>query len=91
MHLHLVEPVSYIGQAGVLQVRGLQRALYAALQAEDWDQVRRLDQTCAVLIDKVICANEDDVKAIADALNELKGVYASLIVHCKRQVASMAR
>lgn len=90
MQLHLVEPVNYVGQAGVLQVRDLQQALNAALAAEDWDQVRRLDQSCAVMIDKVICANKNDTKAVADALNELKGVYASLIVQCKREVASMA-
>jgi hypothetical protein len=90
MQLHLVETINYAGQAGVLQVRSLQTALSAALEIEDWDQVRRLDHSCAVLIDKVICANKDDTKAIARALNELKGVYASLIVQCKREVASMA-
>lgn len=90
MQLHLVEPVNYAGHAGVLHVRSLQSALNKALAAEDWDQVRRLDQTCAILIDKVIDANEHDAAAIALALNELKGVYASLIVQCKREVASMA-
>ena len=90
MSLRLVEPITYSGQSGVLQVRCLQSALNMALKAEDWDQVRRLDQTCALLIDKVIFANEDNSKAIAEALNELKGVYASLIVKCKREVASMA-
>jgi len=90
MQLHLVEPVNYAGQAGVLQVRGLQNALTEALEAEDWDQVRRLDRSCEMVIDRVISANKDDTKAIAEALNELKGVYASLIVQCKREVASMA-
>ena len=90
MSLCLLEPITYSGQSGVLQVRRLQSALNTALKAEDWDQVRRLDQTCALLIDKVIFANEDNSKAIAEALNELKGVYASLIVKCKREVASMA-
>lgn len=89
MQLHLVESINYVGQAGVVQVRSLQKALNLALEAEDWDQVRRLDQDCAALIDRVICANEHDAKAIAKALNELKGVYASLIVQCKREVASM--
>lgn len=90
MQLHLIEPPSYVGQAGILQVRRLQIALDQALNAEDWDQVRRLDQTCAVLIDKVIGANQDDSRTLAIALNELKGVYASLIVQCKREVASLA-
>ncbi len=90
MQLHLVEPIDYVGHSGILQVRSLQLALNNALAAEDWDQVRRLDQSCAMIIDKVICANEGNAKAIAEALNELKGVYASLIVQCKREVASMA-
>ncbi|GGY70060.1 hypothetical protein GCM10011613_13070 [Cellvibrio zantedeschiae] len=90
MRLQLVEPIDYAGQAGVMQVRSLQHALNVALEAEDWEKVRRLDQSCAVVIDKVIFANEGDTKAIAEALNELKGVYASLIVQCKREVALMA-
>jgi hypothetical protein len=90
MQMHLVQPINYSGQFGVMQVRYLQKELRKALDAEDWDQVRRLDQACAVLIDKVIDANQHDSSALAVALNELKGVYASLIVQCKREVASMA-
>jgi len=90
MQLHLVKPVNYAGRAGVLQVRRLQQALDEALKAEDWSQVRRLDQSCAFLIDKVIEANQQDSQAITQALNALKGVYANLIMQCNRQVASMA-
>ena len=90
MSLCLVEPVIYSGQAGIMQVRYLQIELNKALKAEDWDQVRRLDRVCVLLIDRVILANEIDSQAIAEALNELKGVYASLIIQCKREVASMA-
>jgi len=90
MNLCLVQPVDYSGQSGVMQVRHLQQALTNALVLEDWDQVRKLDQTCAALIDKVIDANQNDEGALSKALNELKGVYASLIVQCKREVASMA-
>lgn len=90
MRMHLVEAVSYAGSAGIMQVRSLQSELDDALAAQDWDRVRRLDQSCAIVIDKVISANSGDSKAIADALNELKGVYASLIVQCKREVASLA-
>ena len=90
MQLQLVEAINYAGQAGILQVRSLQNELNAALAEQDWDRVRRLDQSCALVIDKVISANAGDSRAIADALNELKGVYASLIVQCKREVASLA-
>lgn len=90
MRLRLVEPPVYSGQAGIMQVRRLQNALNKALNTEDWNKVRRLDQACALLIDRVILANQNDTQAIAEALNELKGVYSSLIVQCKREVASMA-
>jgi hypothetical protein len=90
MKLQLVKPVDYSGEAGLYQVRHLQRDLSKALAEENWSQVRRLDQACAVLIDKVIDANQEDKKALAAALSELKGVYANLIVHCKREVAAMA-
>ncbi len=90
MSLNLVAPANYAGEAGVLHVRRLQTALTKALDEENWFQVRRLDQACAVLIDKVIEANQHDTQALAAALSELKGVYANLIVQCKREVASMA-
>ncbi|RYY75763.1 MAG: hypothetical protein EOO52_09210 [Gammaproteobacteria bacterium] len=73
-----------------MHVRQLQKDLNKALAEENWSQVRRLDQACAVLIDKVIEANQENKQALAAALGELKGVYANLIVQCKREVASMA-
>jgi len=90
MALRALSEPDYSGMAGVLQVRSLQQALVKALQAEDWNRVRKLDQTCVVLIDKVIAANQGDSSALAMALGELKGVYANLIIECKREVASMA-
>ena len=89
MQLHLVEAANYTGEAGLLHLRRLQAELNKALAEENWTKVRRLDQACAVLIDKVIDANQEDKQALAAALGELKGVYANLIVQCKREVASM--
>jgi len=89
MQLHLVRPANYSGEAGLLHVRRLQEELNKALAEANWSQVRRLDQACAVLIDKVIAANQEDEQALAAALGELKGLYANLIVQCKREVASM--
>jgi flagellar protein FliT len=90
MAMRALREPDYSGMAGVMAVRSLQQALVRALQAEDWDRVRKLDQTCVVLIDKVIAANRDDGTSLAMALGELKGVYANLIIQCKREVASMA-
>lgn len=90
MPLQLVKHVDYAGNAGIYQVRNLQRALNEALEQEDWAEVRKLDRTCALVIDKVIAANQHDGNTLATALGELKGVYANLIVQCKREVAAMA-
>lgn len=90
MALHIVESVDYAGTAGVMHVRKLQSALNLALEQEDWAQVRKLDQTCALVIDRVIAANQGDGNALVTALSELKGVYASLIVRSTREVAAMA-
>lgn len=90
MSLHLVKPPNYAGSAGVLQVKHLRCALHDALITEDWYSVRRLDQSCHSLIDRVISANKGNSLAISAALNELKDVYANLIVHCQHEVASLA-
>ncbi len=91
MALHLVATQDYSGTAGVLQVRNLQHELGMALANEDWTRVRRLDQTCLVIIDKVIAANKGDGNALVLVLSELKDVYAGLILQCHHEVAAMSR
>lgn len=91
MSLQIVESASYAGTDGVMHVRNLQQALTAALYKEDWARIRQLDQTCAVLIEKVISANKDDRNALVLALSELKGVYSRLILKSQHEVASIAR
>ncbi|HSC68985.1 MAG TPA: hypothetical protein VLC79_14930 [Cellvibrio sp.] len=86
MPIQLVAAPEYRGQAGIMAMRGLQRELTKALQAEDWDRVRHLDRICVLLIDKVINANRDDKSSLVCALSELKGVYAGLIAQCQREV-----
>ncbi|MES2676641.1 MAG: hypothetical protein V4660_20560 [Pseudomonadota bacterium] len=90
MGMHLVV-ANYSGMAGVLQVRNLQHDLNLALEQEDWLSVRRLDQACVVLIDKVIAANKDDSYDLILVLQELKDVYAGLISLCHHKVIAMAR
>jgi flagellar protein FliT len=70
-------------------VRCLQEDLADALAKEDWARVRRLDQACVLLIDKIIAANKEDGYAVFLALRELKDVYASLIVQCQREAAAL--
>jgi flagellar protein FliT len=90
MPLKLIEPIDYTGYNGVIQLRDLQVALSKALNTEDWSLVQQLDRICMVVIDKVIAANKDDLSALINALDELKGVYANLIMQCKCDMTSMA-
>lgn len=90
MALAPVPRPDYRGEAGVAQVRQLRRELILALKREDWGRVRELDRACAGLVDRVVDANRDDGTALVRALSELKGVYASLIDRCHREVLQLA-
>ncbi|HEX7762675.1 MAG TPA: hypothetical protein VF433_03595 [Cellvibrio sp.] len=86
MTLRLVPEPDYAGEAGVMAMRSVQRALTTALQHEDWERIRHLDRVCVLLIDRVIAANRDDKTTLVRALSELKGVYAGLIAQCQQEV-----
>lgn len=86
MTLRLVPEPDYAGEAGVMEMRSVQRALTTALQHEDWERIRHLDRVCVLLIDRVIAANRDDKSTLVRALSELKGVYAGLIAQCQQEV-----
>lgn len=90
MTLTSVPSLNYRGDAGVAQVRELQRELVSALRREDWHRVRELDRACAGLVERVVDANPQDGAALVRALSELKGVYANLIDRCHREVLKMA-
>lgn len=90
MALKILADLDYSGEAGVNHVRLLQQSISRALAQQDWLEVRRLDNACAALVDKVIAANNSDDRALVLALSELKGVYSSLIAGCQQKVASMA-
>ncbi len=91
MAVTLVPDPDYAGIHGVMQLRSLQHEMSAALQAGDWMKLRRLDQSCPLLVDKVIQANRHTGQAgLIVALKELKAVYATVIDRCRQQVAAMA-
>ncbi len=86
MTLRLVPEPDYSGESGVMAMRAVQQALAMASQQEDWERIRHLDRICALLIDKVINANQGDKTTLVRALGELKGVYAGLIAQCQQEV-----
>lgn len=89
MALQLERDLDYSGPTGVNYLRCLQQDLASALQESDWDKVRFLDQACAVLVERVIAANRGDAHTLVLALNELKSVYAKMIMQCKFEVNSI--
>ena len=91
MAVTLVPDPDYSGIHGIMQLRILQREMSAALHAGDWMKLRRLDQSCPLIVEKVIQANRHTSQAgLIIALKELKAVYATVIDSCRQQVAAMA-
>lgn len=91
MSLTLVPEPDYSGVYGVKQLQNLQQEMRTALQANDWMKLRRLDQSCPVIVDKVLQANRHKNQAeLITALTELKTIYATLIDTCRQHVAAMA-
>ena len=91
MAVTLVPDPDYSGIHGIMQLRILQREMSAALHAGDWMKVGRLDQSCPLIVEKVIQANRHTGQAgLIIALKELKAVYATVIDSCRQQVAAMA-
>lgn len=91
MAVTLVPEPDYSGTHGIMQLRVLQREMSAALHAGDWMKLRRLDQSCPLIVEKVIQANRHTGQAgLIIALKELKAVYATVIDSCRQQVAAMA-
>lgn len=90
MSLVAVPDPDYRGGEGVQQIHGLRRELVDALRAGDWPRVRELDRACAGLVDRVVAANSGEARALAEALTELKRVYAELLDSCHHEVARLA-
>lgn len=90
MSLQVMADIDYTGSAGIQQIMDMQQALIAALAEQNWLEVRRLDQACAALVDKVIAANRANTQALLPALNTLKKVYLHMLSGCQQKVASMA-
>ncbi len=91
MAVTLVPDPDYCGAQGVAQLRSLQREMMSALAAGDWLKLRRLDQSCPVIVERVIQANrQTGLVGLVHALKELKAVYATVIDTCRQQVAVMA-
>lgn len=93
--LHSIQAPSLQGEQGLAQLRQLQKEMAKALGQCDFQRVRQLDGTCAVVIDKLIAANRNDGRLgqaiLLRALSDLKGVYANLIRECEGKADSVSQ
>lgn len=79
MALALVQQPDYRGVQGANFIYAFKEELVDAFEQGDWQKVRRLDQGCADLVDKVIAANADTSICVVQALKELRDFYAELL------------
>ncbi len=86
MTMYLVPQPDYRGEVGLNSLRRVQHEMTSALQREEWEEVRRLDRVCTLLIDRVVAANREDKAFLMRAMAEVKGLYAGLVAQCEREV-----
>ncbi|MDO3382602.1 hypothetical protein [Gilvimarinus algae] len=84
MSLSLVEADSLAGPGGFEQLRQLQTDMSRALAVGDYTRVRQLDETCAVLLDKLIAANRENRSILLESMMDLKALYAQMIQESER-------
>jgi hypothetical protein len=90
MQLKLVAPVDYKSPEGIQEIDHLREALVTAFEDEDWEQVRKVDQACVALIDRVSVTHKKDRAALILALRELKSTYSRMIMQCQTKVVLMS-
>lgn len=84
MGLQLVDAPTLAGDAGIAQLKQLQRDMYLALARKDYIRVRQLDKTCATVLDGLLSANGDNSAILVEALADLKDVYRQMLTECNR-------
>ncbi|WP_304641770.1 flagellar protein FliT [Pseudomonas sp.] len=66
------------------------RALIAAVQAGDWEQVGELDVLCRELVGQAMLEPERDQAALAEALTSLSQTYSEVIALCQAVQGQLA-
>jgi len=78
---------SLAGEGGIAQLQQLQADMRAALGAGDYSRVRQLDDTCTVVLDKLIMINREHPGALLQTMLDLKQMYADLLSECHTRPA----
>ena len=89
MRLVATSAPSLKGEGGIAQLRQLQAEMRDALSSGDYSRVRQLDDTCTVVLDKLIELNRQQPGALLQAMLDVKQMYAELISQCQTRPAQV--
>ncbi|WP_049721818.1 hypothetical protein [Gilvimarinus polysaccharolyticus] len=88
-NLTSTQPPSLAGEGGVSQLHQLQADMRDALSRCDYARVRQLDNTCAVMLDKLIALNNQRPGALLQMMQDVKQLYADLLSECQMRPAQV--
>gem|GEM_PF-5887119 len=81
--MRLVSTPSLTAEGGMAQLQQLQADMRSALARGDYSRVRQLDDTCTVVLDKLIELNRERPGALLQAMADVKQMYADLLYQCQ--------
>ena len=74
----------------VEQLQDTHKALIAAVQAGDWQQVGELDQLCRTLVQQAMAEPERNEAELAEVLGSLSATYQEVIGLCQAVQGKLA-
>lgn len=83
--LQIVENPSYDGAEGVRVIAQLRKSMCAALKAENWLELQRLDKTCSAVVAKVLACENRDFDGLQLELTILKSIYWQALSECQER------
>lgn len=89
MRLISTSAPSLVGEGGIAQLHQLQADMRDALHAGDYSRVRQLDDTCTVVLDKLIALHRQQPGALLQAMQDVKQMYAELLSECQTRPAQV--
>lgn len=87
--MKLLEAPSLAGAAGIAQLQQLQGDMREALSLGNYTRVRQLDDTCTVVLDKLIRLHREQPGALLQIMLDLKQMYAELLRECNARPAQV--
>ena len=87
--MRLLNAPSLAGTGGIAQLQQLQGDMREALSNGNYTRVRQLDDTCTVVLDKLIELHREQPGALLHTMLDLKQMYAELLRECSARPAQV--